>query len=105
MFPVVFFTLHSIFGFVFICLCFVFVSFRFVLFCFSGLFSYSCFCFFLACFFAIYSGKLCLQPFFKLLWFIEECSEFVAPVTPELNIEPVSPVFVDLTLHEDEHVC
>ena len=32
MFPVVFFTLHSIFGFVFICLCFVFVSFRFVLF-------------------------------------------------------------------------
>lgn len=35
MFPCVsvyFFTLHSIFGFVFICLCFVFVSFRFVLF-------------------------------------------------------------------------
>ena len=79
------FTLHCIFGFSFH-LCFVLFS-----------------LFFCNCFFAIYSGKLCLHPFFKLLWFIEECSEF-DPVTPELNIEPVPPVFVDLTLQADEHV-
>ena len=59
MFPFVsvdFFTLHSIFGFVFICLCFVFVLFRFVSFCFAFLVFF--FCFFLFFFLRLFLCNL-----------------------------------------------